>query len=142
MKRSFKSVCQAIGLVACFGSAAMIGGCGGGGEGESGSAPAVETKKPSVNAMAVKGALVFKKTCATCHGADAKGMPNNGPDLTASEFVRDTSEADLLTYVQEGREVPDGVPMPPRGGFTEEMLPDSDIEKVIAYMKNMPGNRP
>tara|TARA_R110000737_G_scaffold2923_13_gene9626 strand:- start:131944 stop:132351 length:408 start_codon:yes stop_codon:yes gene_type:complete len=135
MKRMMTTVC----LVACVGGLSLVGGCGG--EGDSSSAPAA-AKKPSVNAMAVKGALVFRKTCATCHGADAKGMENNGPDLTASVFVKETSSEDLLTYVQTGREVPGGVPMPPRGGFTEEMLPDEDIVKVIAYLKNFPGNKP
>lgn len=133
MKQFIKMVC--VGLVGSM----MVAGCGGGDDGSSSKATA---KKPSVNAMAVKGALIFKKTCATCHGADAKGMENNGPDLTASEFVRDTSAEDLLAYVQVGREVPDGVPMPPRGGFTEDMLPNSDIEKVIVYLKNMKGNQP
>jgi len=138
MKKVLRSVC----LVACVAGLGLVGGCGGG-DAESSSTPAAPAaKKPSVNANAVKGALIFKKTCATCHNADAKGMPNNGPDLTASAFVKDTSDADLLTYVQEGREVPGGVPMPPRGGFTEEMLPDADIEKVIAYLKNFPGNKP
>lgn len=138
MKRMLSTVC----LAALIGGLTVAGGCGGGDEGSSTPTSAPAAKAPSVNAMAVKGALVFKKTCASCHGADGKGMPNNGPDLTASEFVKTTSEEDLLTYVQVGREVPDGVPMPPRGGFTEEMLPDEDIVKVIAYLKNMPGNRP
>ena len=124
---------------ACSVGVGLIGGCGG--DAESGDAvPAA--KKPSVNAMAVKGALVFKKTCAACHGMDAKGLPNNGQDLTDSAFVRDTSDADLLAYVIEGREVPGGVPMPPRGGFTEDILPDGDIEKVLAYLRNFPANRP
>lgn len=131
MRQVFGLVCAAL-----FGSM-LIAGCGGGDD-DSGAV----AKKPSVNAMAVKGALVFKKTCATCHGGDAKGMENNGPDLTASQFVKETSEADLLAYVQVGREVPGGVSMPPRGGFTEEMLPNEDIEKVIAYLKNFPGNKP
>ena len=136
-----KQMLSAMTLVACVGGLVLVGGCGG--EGESSSTPATtEAKAPSVNAMAVKGALVFKKTCASCHGANAKGMPNNGPDLTASQFVKDTSNADLITYVIEGREVPGGVPMPPRGGFTADILPDQDIEKVVAYLKNMPGNRP
>ncbi|MBO6514253.1 MAG: c-type cytochrome [Phycisphaerales bacterium] len=131
---------QFIGLV-CAGlvGSMLVAGCGG--EDES-AAASTTPKKPSVNAMAVKGALVYKKTCASCHGADAKGMANNGPDLTASEFIRDSSEEELLTYVQVGREVPGGVPMPPRGGFTEEMLPDEDIKKVIVYLKNMKGNQP
>lgn len=135
MKQFIKMVC--VGVVGSM----MVAGCGGGDD-DGGSSSKATAKKPSVNVMAVKGALIFKKTCATCHGADAKGMENNGPDLTASEFVRDTSAEDLLAYVQVGREVPDGVPMPPRGGFTEDMLPDADIEKVIVYLKNMKGNQP
>ena len=139
MKQVVRVMCAGV----CVLGAGLVVGCGGDAESSAGaSSSKAETKKPSFNADAVKGALIFKNTCATCHGADAKGMPNNGPDLTASAFVKDTSAADLLTYVQEGREVPGGVPMPPRGGFTEEMLPDADINKVIAYMKNFPGNKP
>ena len=138
MKQMLTAVC----LAAMVGGLAVVGGCGSGDEGSSTPTSTSSAKKPSVNAMAVKGALVFKKTCASCHGADGKGMPNNGPDLTASQFVKDTSDEDLLTYVQVGREVPGGVPMPPRGGFTEEMLPDEDIMKVIAYLRNFPGNQP
>lgn len=140
-----KQVVRLMCVGACVVGAGLVGGCGGDAESSSASVPgAAETaaKKPSFNADAVKGALIFKNTCSACHGGDAKGMPNNGPDLTASAFVKDTSAADLLTYVQEGREVPGGVPMPPRGGFTEEILPDGDIVKVIAYLKNMTGNKP
>ena len=138
-----KQVVRLMCVGACVVGAGLAGGCGG--DAESSSAPAaadLTAKKPSFNADAVKGALIFKATCSACHGGDAKGMPNNGPDLTASAFVKDTSAADLLTYVQEGREVPGGVPMPPRGGFTEEVLPDGDITKVVAYLKNMTGNKP
>ncbi len=140
MNQVFRMVC----VGACAVGVGMIGGCGGGGDAEHGdAAPApAAAAKPSFNAMAVKGALVYKKTCAACHGADAKGMPNNGPDLTDSAFVRDTNDADLLQYVIHGREVPGGVPMPPRGGFTEDVLPDADIEKVIAYLRNFPANKP
>ena len=45
-------------LVACVAGVSLFGGCGG--EGESSSAPAA-AKKPSVNAMAVKGGLVFNE---------------------------------------------------------------------------------
>lgn len=141
MKQVLRMMC----VGACVVGAGLVGGCGGDAEPSSASAPSASdstAKKPSFNADAVKGALIFKSTCATCHGADAKGMPNNGPDLTASAFVKDNDEAALRQYVIEGREVPGGVPMPPRGGFTEEMLPDGDITKVIAYLKNFPGNKP
>jgi cytochrome c5 len=138
MKQVLRTVC----LAACVIGVGVVGGCGGDSESSSTPDTPAAAKKPSFNAMAVKGALVYKKTCATCHGTDAKGMPNNGKDLTASEFVKTTSDADLLAYVIEGREVPGGVPMPPRGGFTEDILPDADIEKVIAYLRNFPGNKP
>lgn len=89
----------------------------------------------------VSGRNTFLRTCASCHGADAKGMPNNGKDLTASEFVRTQTDEQLFQYVLDGREVPGGVSMPPRGGFPPDLLTDDQIRDVIAYIRRFPGNR-
>ena len=118
---------------------AMLGGCGGGSS-DASSGAGSGSGSTNVNAEAVKGALVFKKTCASCHGADARGMPDNGPDLHSNEFVNSNTDQELLDYVINGRVVEDGANMPPRGGFTEAQLPNEDIERVIAYIRRMPGN--
>jgi mono/diheme cytochrome c family protein len=121
----------------------VLTGCGGGSESSSSSSSSSSSASSSsggVDRVAIQGARVFKKTCATCHGVDARGMEANGPDLHANEFVNSNTDEQLLEYVVTGRVVEDGADMPPRGGFTEEMLPDEDIKAVIAYIRKMPGN--
>jgi mono/diheme cytochrome c family protein len=117
-------------------------GCGG----EEKDAATPKADAPAAPAVSqtqiVNGRNTFLRTCAACHGADAKGMPNNGKDLTASEFVKSQTDEELLQYVIEGREVPGGVPMPPRGGFPEDQLTNDQIKDVIAYLRRFPGNRP
>jgi len=119
--------------------AATATGCGGGSESSSSSATS-GSSTAKVNAEAVKGALVFKKTCASCHGDNARGMPENGPDMHNNEFIQTNTDQQLLEYVINGRVVEDGANMPPRGGFTEQQLPNKDIERVIAYIRTFPGN--
>lgn len=129
------------GLIGLFIVAAI--GCGGS-KGEAPSTPSTQpTDAPAVSqTQIVNGRNTFLRTCAACHGADAKGMPSNGPDLTASEFVRSQTNDQLFEYVLTGREVPNGVSMPPRGGFPEDQLTDDQIRDVIAYLRRFPGNRP
>jgi len=117
----------------------LLSGCGGASEGAGASGtPVVSVSQETIR----NGRNTFLRTCATCHGADAKGLPNNGKDLTAAEFVRTQTEDQLLQYVLTGREVPGGVPMPPRGGFSETDLTDDQIRDVISYIRQFPGNRP
>ena len=136
-----KSIVRPVAIPAVLTACAILAACGG--DSESSSAPsssASNAPTPSVNQDALKGALIFKKTCATCHGADAKGMPDNGPDMHNNEFVKTNSDDQLLEYVVTGRVVEDGADMPPRGGFTEDILPDEDITRVIAYIRTFEGN--
>lgn len=122
---------------AAFAAVATLTACGGGSDT---STSASSDSGAQIDRVAIQGARVFKKTCATCHGLDARGMPNNGQDLHANEFVNSITDEEFLEYVVNGRVVEDGPNMPPRGGFTEDMLPDEDIKAVIAYIRKMPGN--
>jgi cytochrome c5 len=115
----------------------LLASCGGGSESDSTSSSA---SKPNVNANALRGAMVFKKTCASCHGADAKGMPDNGPNLHNNQFFQTNSDQQLFEYVLTGRIVEDGADMPPRGGFTEAILPDEDVKAALAYIRTFEGN--
>jgi len=83
-----------------------------------------------------RGAPKFKSVCATCHGLNGKGLPNLGKDLTISQFVRDTSDEDLLTFIKVGRPPMDGNPeMPAKGG--DPSLTDGQISDIIAYMRTI-----
>lgn len=116
----------------------FTGGCGGDEESATTAAPVTTVSRERL----VNGRNTFLRTCATCHGTDAKGLPNNGQNLADNEFVRSQTDDQLLQYVIEGREVPGGVPMPPRGGFKEADLTDEQILDVIAYLRQFPANRP
>lgn len=87
-----------------------------------------------------KGQVVFAGTCATCHGPDAKGLPNLGKDMTISEFIAGQSNDQLLAFVKTGRSTSDpanttGVDMPPKGG--NPALTDEQLKDVIAFIRSI-----
>lgn len=129
-----------IGATAFVAASVLLVGCGG--DKEEASTPAANANKvqataPSGDRMAIaKGTVKFAKTCATCHNADAKGMPNLGKDLTISEFFRDSTNEELVEFVKVGRPATETtVAMPPKGGFTD--LTDEDILNVIKYVRTL-----
>ncbi len=87
-----------------------------------------------------EGKMYFDQTCAACHGMDAKGLPKLGRDLTTSNFVKEKSNEELLTFIEKGRAISDplnttGVAMPPKGGNTA--LTDQQILDIIAYIRTL-----
>jgi disulfide bond formation protein DsbB len=86
------------------------------------------------------GRILFAKTCAACHGGDAKGMPNLGKDLTTSVFVAQSDEDTLFEFILRGRNPGEpgnttGVAMPPKGG--NPALSDDDILDIVAYLHSI-----
>ncbi len=120
-----------IGLI--LGVSALLAACGGSGE--------TEAEEPAYSPeMIAEGGTLFGQTCFACHGADGKGLPNLGKDLTTSEFVKSSSDAELLAYVLEGRTADDplnttGLAMPPKGGF--DFLTNDDINSIIAFVRSI-----
>jgi len=112
-------------------AALALAACGGG------AAPA---QKPAAQGDAAKGKTAFEGTCASCHGPDAKGLPNLGKDLTISTFVVDQTDAQLLKFVKTGRPATDPanttkIDMPPKGG--NPALTDQDITNIIAFIRSI-----
>ncbi len=125
-----------------------------------GSAPAASTEgsapisapatNPTPAAVALKGDAekgkeLFLGTCASCHGADAKGLPGLGQDLTTSAFVRQQTDAQLLEFIKKGRPATDpanttGVDMPPKGG--NPALTDQDLADIIAFIRTLNPHQP
>lgn len=95
-------------------------------------------QKPA--AAAPSGEELYKRSCAACHGADAKGVPNLGLDLVDSEFCKSRSDDELLDFIKKGRTSDDPasvtkVPMPPKGG--NPALKDADIKAIVTYMRSL-----
>ncbi len=90
--------------------------------------------------MVAQGKQWYEQTCSSCHGPDAKGLPNLGKDLTTSEFVKSQTDEGLLEFVKKGRPASDpanttGVDMPPKGG--NPALTDDQIRAIIAYIRSL-----
>jgi mono/diheme cytochrome c family protein len=72
--------------------------------------------------------------CFTCHGADAKGVPGLGPNLTDAKWLHgDGSFGFIVTLVEKGVPKPKeaAAPMPPKGGAN---LNAGQTRAVAAYV--------
>ena len=124
MRRNEKLAWTAAALaIAAF----VAAGCGGGGGGA-----------PEMSAAAAQGEKLYQKTCATCHGADGRGMPKLGKDLHDNQFTMGLTDDEMLQFLKQGRPAyhPDntqGVDMPPKGG--NPALTDDDLLKIIQFQR-------
>jgi cytochrome c oxidase cbb3-type subunit 3 len=85
---------------------------------------------PAVDpAVIERGRLTFMQNCVFCHGADARGGAEGGPDLTRSAVVAgDREGAELGGFLRVGR--PDKK-MPPFD------LPPAQISDLAAYLHSL-----
>lgn len=105
-----------------------------------GDSPEESAEPEYPSAMISEGETFYLQTCFACHGPDATGIENLGKDLTTSEFFGDSSDEELVAYVNEGRLADDplnttGIAMPPKGGF--DFLTDDNILSVISYLRTL-----
>ncbi len=112
----------------------VVAACGGGE-----SAPST-SGGPAGPGDIAHGSEIYKGTCATCHGGDAKGIDGLGRSLVNNEFIQSMSEQDLATFIKVGRDRDDpdnttGVDMPPKGG--NPSLTEQDLNDVSAYLKSL-----
>lgn len=128
MKRANDERLRWIGAAAVAVLLAVAAGCGGGGGGG------------GSDDVVARGHAEFKRTCATCHGPDAEGMPRLGKNLHGNEFVASKSDAELIEFIKIGRPASHplnerGVDMPPKGG--NPALTEEQIELIVAYMRSI-----
>ena len=75
------------------------------------------------------GGAIFRAQCATCHGADAKGIDNiEAPDLTLIWARQTTTDASIFKTIKEGIA---GSIMPPHQN------PDPEIWMTVSYLKSI-----
>ena len=127
-------------MLVIFGVLALVlAACGGGSDGGSsgGDAPSESVGD------AAAGEEIFDSTCVACHGADAKGLPGLGRDLTNNAFIAENSDDEMVAFLLVGRPAdhPDnenGVQMPPKGG--NPALSEDDLYDVVTFLNTLPGN--
>lgn len=91
------------------------------------------------------GAVIFKQLCATCHGADGKGINNGGKDMPAPALAgaKDVNaEPEKLIKI-----LLHGLSGPIAGKTYPDMMPalgansDEYIASVLSYIRNDLGNK-
>lgn len=126
----------------------LLAGCGGKNdvaaqEADAGqSAPATEGESAAVAGDPVHGQELYSTACVACHGPDAKGVAGLGKSLhpSDSEFVRQSSDEELMTFIKVGRQPGEqgnttGVAMPPKGG--NPALSEGDLADIVAYIRTL-----
>lgn len=101
------------------------------------SSPAGQGRRESDAAF---GQMLYASSCTPCHGSRGHGMPRQGPSLRASKFIAEQSDAQLVTFLRQGRTPADpaslmGMLMPPRGG--NRTLDDPALADVIAFLREI-----
>jgi len=81
------------------------------------------------------GAVLYKKRCAMCHGADGKGFKAlKTPDMTSPKWqasVKDESIADVIKNGKKGTAMP---------GFAAK-LSAGEIKTVIAQVRSLASSK-
>jgi len=95
------------------------------------------TDEPVISSL---GRDLFIASCSACHGPNGEGMEGLGKPFTTSQFVKETSDKDLLTMIKMGRPIWDaanttGVDMPPKGG--NPAISDDELNEIITYIRSI-----
>ena len=115
-----------------------LSACGGGDDKPADTkAPTAKPAEPS-QGDAGEGKSLYTTACSACHGPNGEGVAGLGKPFTTSEFVKDSSDDDLLTFIKKGRSTGDpanttGVDMPPKGG--NPALSDDDLRDIVAFVR-------
>ena len=92
------------------------------------------------NVSAESGEILYEANCSVCHNIDGRGIEGIGKNLVDGEFILETSDDDLLSFVKVGRSTDDpkntsGIAMLPKGG--NPSLTDQEIKNIIAYLRTL-----
>jgi glucose/arabinose dehydrogenase/mono/diheme cytochrome c family protein len=97
--------------------------------------------------LVIKGAAIFKSLCASCHGADAKGLDIGGSGMAAPPLVK-SKRLDFVAKDNLIKIVLNGLTGPVDGKNYTSIMPameansDEWIASVVSYIRHDFGGRP
>lgn len=98
--------------------------------------------KKSASGQVINGYKVFQKNCIACHSLNVQGGAQIGPDLNWPQSPVDYFNlTSLRKYIRNPKNLRhwDNSSMP---GFNQEVIPDSELDALIAYFSHMASTRP
>lgn len=89
------------------------------------------------------GQTVYEARCASCHGAEGRGMPPDYPPLAGNQSIQMESAVNPIRMVLNGGLPPAtaGNPMPYGMPPFAQTLSDDEIAAVVTYIRAAWGNR-
>jgi disulfide bond formation protein DsbB len=89
------------------------------------------------------GRELFLASCSACHGSNAEGIEGLGKSFIDSEFIKSSSDKELMTMIKMGRPVWDpanttGLDMPSKGG--NPAITDDQLTDIIGYIRSVSAN--
>ncbi|AXI60701.1 cytochrome C [Pseudomonas kribbensis] len=88
-----------------------------------------------------QGFALFQKNCLACHRLNGAGDAQFGPDLNIPYNPTEYFGADFLKrYIRDPQSLRQW-PQAKMPGFSAEVLPDADLQKVIGYLQHMAGRK-
>jgi len=89
-----------------------------------------------------RGFAVFQRTCFACHTLNGEGAATLGPDLNLPHNPVEYLPADLLrAYIRDPQSLRRW-PQARMPGFSRQVLPDTDLDALLAYLRHMADHRP
>ena len=111
-------------IVAISGLSGQNSGTRAGGGGPGGYA--YPSRPPADPAVVARGKAIYDTNCSFCHGEDARGSAQGGPNLVRSDFVLRDQNGELITpIVQNGR---------PDQGMPKFTLSNAEISDLSAFL--------
>ncbi|HSU07050.1 MAG TPA: cytochrome c, partial [Acetobacteraceae bacterium] len=89
------------------------------------------------------GKTVYETQCASCHGAEGRGMPPQYPPLAGNQSIQMASAVNPIRMVLNGGYPPGtaGNPMPYGMPPFAQSLSDDEVAAVVTYIRSAWGNR-
>jgi mono/diheme cytochrome c family protein len=111
-----------------------------------GSPPAAEVSAipaPESSLLMNFGQTVYNARCASCHGADGRGMPPDYPPLAGNPSIQMQSAVNPIRMVLNGGFPPGtkGNPMPYGMPPFAQNLSDDEVAAVVTYIRAAWGNQ-
>ncbi|HXD37683.1 MAG TPA: cytochrome c [Rhodanobacter sp.] len=88
-----------------------------------------------------RGLAVFQHHCFACHTLNGAGDARLGPDLNVPHNPTEYLRADLLrAYIRNPQSLRRW-PQAKMPGFDKQVLPDADLNALLAYLRHMTGRK-
>ena len=87
------------------------------------------------------GFALFQKNCLACHRLNGAGDAQFGPDLNIPFNPTEYFGADFLKrYIRDPQSLRQW-PQAKMPGFSAQVLPDQDLERLVGYLKHIAGRK-